>query len=306
MKYFTRCWSWLLLAGLGSGCTEQAPTSGAQQKPATKAPLLLNKKSPAQNAARQKPATMAPAHRPALPAQQDVRVNDTLVLECRRPYTTLTQYEKPPLTMWLHMALRGRRGYYEVLSQPDDTLSLYCLHQCLDEALVSARGGVLHFSVLEPGRLPGDDAQRGQPLPDKAVYAFDRWVWDVRYRQYTGYLTADLKDLDRGTAACFTGGSADEEYRLLPYWISREQAYLKRRHHLPPARRLLAYSNFSREATDPSYIRGYGRLLLILLRAWQAYPMPTATAHHLSSSIQHLKVELRKASSTERPEVARH
>jgi hypothetical protein len=274
-----RC-AWLLLLGVGSGCTDQAPTTKAQQEPATTAPA-------------------APASRPTLPARQEVRVNDTLVLECTRPYTTLVpDAGRAPMTMWLHMALRGRRGYYEVLSHPD-TVSLYCLYQCQHEPLVSARGDVLHFSVLEPGRLPGDDARRGQPLPDNAVYELDRRVWDVRYRLYTEYMTADLKDLERGYAPCFTGvlSDIDEEYRLLPDWIRQERASLKRRHRLPPARRLLAYSNLSRETateTLPQYIHGYGPLLLNLLHAWRAYPMSAATARHLDRSIHDLSTALRK------------
>jgi hypothetical protein len=277
MKFFVACWVWLLLLGVGSGCTEQTPTTSAQQQPAITAPS-------------------APASRPTLPARQEVRVNDTLVLECTRPFTTLPLYEEPALVMWSQMALRGRRGYYEVLT---DSSSLYCLYQCQHEALVSARGDVLHFSVLQPGRLPGDKARRGQPLPHNAIYDLDREVWDVRYRQYTGYMTADLKDLERGYAPCFTGvlSEIDEEYRLLPDWISRERASLKRRHRLPPARRLLAYSNLSREtATDtlPHYIHGYGPLLLNLLHAWRAYPMPVATARHLDRSIYDLSTALRR------------
>ncbi|RZK36481.1 MAG: hypothetical protein EOO61_10290 [Hymenobacter sp.] len=279
MKFFVARWVWLLLLGVGSGCTEQAPTTSAQHQPAITAPS-------------------APASRPTLPARQEVRVNDTLVLECTRPFTTLPLYQEPALVMWSQMALRGRRGYYEVLNYPD-TLGLYCLYQCQHEALVSARGDVLHFSVLEPGRLPGDEARRGQPLPHNAVYALDREVWDVRYRQYTGYVTADLKDLERGYAPCFTGvvSDLDEEYRLLPDWIGRERASLKRLHRLPPARRLLAYSNLSRETateTLPRYIHGYGPLLLNLLHAWRAYPMPIATARHLDRSIYDLSTALRR------------
>jgi hypothetical protein len=283
--------SWLLLLSIGSGCTQQEPTSGVPQKPASKA---------------QPAALVRP---PALPARQEVRVNDTLVLECTRPYTTLVpDAGRPPMTMWLHMALRGRRGYYEVLSSPD-TLSLYCLFQCTDEALVSARGDVLHFSVLEPGRLLGDEARRGQPLPDNAVYALDRWVWDVRYRHHTDYLTADLKEWNWRDAPCFTGGFiGKEEYRVLPHWISQEQSYLKRRHHLPPAHRLLAYCTFSRElaAMDASaYRQSYGPLLLRLLRAWRAYPLPAATARHFDRSIRDLWVALQKAPFPARQAVAR-
>lgn len=280
-KFLVARRAWLLLLGVGSGCTEQTSTTNIQQEPATRVPA-------------------APASRPILPARQEMRINDTLVLECTRPYTTLVpDAGRAPMTMWLHMALRGRRGYYEVLSHPD-TVSLYCLFQCLDEPLVSARGDVLHFSVLESGRLPpGDNARRGRPLPDNAVYALDQRVWDVRYRLFTGYMTADLKDLEGGYAPCFTGvlSEIDEEYRLLPDWISRERAALKRRYRLPPTRRLLAYSNLSRETvteTSPQYIHGYGPLLLNLLHAWRAYPMPVATARHLDRSIYDLSTALRR------------
>lgn len=287
--YVMGCYGWLLLLSVGSGCTQQEPTSGIPQKPGRKAP----------------PALVRPL---ALPARQEVRVNDTLALECTRPYTTLVpDAGRAPMTMWLHMALRGRRGYYEVLSSPD-TLSLYCLFQCTDEALVSARGDILHFSVLEPGRLR-DEARRGQPLPDNAVYALDRWVWDVRYRHYTDYLTVDLKEWNWRNAPCFTGGFVGkEEYRVLPYWLNQEQAYLKRRHHLPPAHRLLAYCTLSRElatAEYSAYRQGYGPLLLSLLRAWRAYPLPAATARHLDESIQDLRVALRKAPFSARQAVAR-
>lgn len=276
MKFFVARWVWLLLLSVGSGCTEQAPTTSAQQQPAITAPS-------------------APASRPTLPTRQEVRVNDTLVLECTRPFTTLPLYQEPALVMWSQMTLRGRRGYYEVLSYD----ALYCLYQCQHEALVSARGDVLHFSVLLPGRLPGNEARRGQPLPHNAIYALDREVWDVRYRRYTWYMTADLKELDRADTHCFTGvvSDLDEEYRLLPDWISRERTSLKRRHRLPPARRLLAYSNLSRETateTLAQYIHGYGPLLLNLLHAWRAYPMPVATARHLDRSIYDLRTALRR------------
>lgn len=256
------CCSGLLLLGMGSGCTPQEPTGSAPQKPARKAQPVL-------------------ASPPALPARQEVRVNDTLVLICSHPYTTLPQYETPTLVMWSHLALRGRRGYYEVLSS-SDSASLYCLFQCQDEALVSAQGDVLHVSALEPDRLPGDDARRGQPLPHNAVYALDRLVWDVRYRHYTGYLTADLKEWNWRAAPCFTGGFVgEEEYCLLPHWISQEQAYLKRRHHLPPAHRLLAYSACCRELAAlaaSAYRQSYGPLLLQLLHAWRTYPLPATSA----------------------------
>jgi hypothetical protein len=112
-------------------------------------------------------------------------------------------------------------------------------------------------------------------------------------------MTADLKDLDRRDAPCFTGvvSDIDEEYRLLPYWIRQERAFLKRLHRLPPARRLLAYSNLSRETateTLPRYIHGYGPLLLNLLHAWRPYPMPVATARHLDRSIYDLSTALRR------------
>lgn len=284
MKPVVECCIWFLLLSLESGCTEQEPNTAAQQEPTTR-------------------AQYAPTSRPVLPARQDVRVNDTLVLECRRPYTTLPQYKKPSLTMWSHMALRGRKGYYEVLSYPD-TLSLYCLYQCQDEELVSAQGDILQFSALDGSRVPWEKVRSEQPLPDKAVYALDPWVWDVRYRQYAKYMTADLKVLDRRDEDCFTGGvlgDPEEEYRLLPHWISREQASLKRLHRLPPARRLLAYCNFSAEIAtveDLKYIRGYGPLLLNLLRVWRAYPMPVATARHLDRKIQELTTALHKARRT--------
>lgn len=142
-----------------------------------------------------------------------------------------------------------------------------------------------------------------QPLPDKVVYDLERMVWDVRYRQYAVYMTVDLKLLLPRYYNCFLGGvngdDPQEEYRLLPHWISQEQALLKRRHRLPPVRRLLAYSNFSREISAPEGIGymlpGYGPLLLNLLQTWRAYPMPNATAQHLDQSIQELRGALRKA-----------
>ncbi|RZJ93698.1 MAG: hypothetical protein EOO60_04735 [Hymenobacter sp.] len=280
--YFMGCCSWLLLLAMGSGCTQQEPTSGVPQELASKAQPAL-------------------VRLPALPARQEVRVNDTLVLVCSQPYTTLPQYLKPSLVLWSHLALRGRRGYEEVLSEADPLL-LYCLYQCHDEALVSAQGSVLHFSVLDVGRIPWTEARRGQPLPDRAVYALDSWIWDVRYRVPASYMSADLKELNLRDAPCFTGGMAGdsipEEYRVLPYWINQELAQLKRRHRLPPARRLLAYSTFSRDLAttqDSAYRQGYGHLLLRLLRAWRAYPLPAATARHLDRSIQDLRVALRKA-----------
>lgn len=217
--YFMGCCSWLLLLAMGSGCTQQEPTSGVPQELASKAQPAL-------------------VRLPALPARQEVRVNDTLVLVCSQPYTTLPQYPKPSLVLWSHLALRGRRGYEEVLSEADPLL-LYCLYQCHDEALVSAQGSVLHFSVLDVGRIPWTEVRRGQPLPDRAVYALDSWVWDVRYRVPASYMSADLKELNLRDAPCFTGGMAGdsipEEYHVLPHWINQELAQLKRRHRLPRA-----------------------------------------------------------------------
>ncbi|RPD44102.1 hypothetical protein DNI29_22150 [Hymenobacter sediminis] len=279
LSYVPWCCSGLLLLGVSSSCRERAPATGAQQAGTTTAQPTPTR----------------------LPAWQELRVNDTLVLECRHPYTTLVpDTGRRPIVMWSHMALRGQRGYYQVLSHPD-TLALYCLYQCLDEALVAAPGDILQFSVLERGHVPPEKVRRDQPLPQEAIDGLDRWTWDVAYRQFARYLTADLKGLPRRYEQCFAGGvngEAEEEYRLLPYWISREQAFLKRQHRLPPTRRLLAYSTFSRELAtlnDPRYKRGYGPLLLQLLRTWRAYPMPAATARHLDGSIQELRRTLRRA-----------
>ena len=223
------------------------------------------------------------------PRRQQWRVNDTLVLEYSQPFAILPQHEEPSLMMWSHLALRGRRGYYHVLSQER---SLYCTYR----AVAAKRGDVVHFSVLEPGSM-AQKPQRGQPLPANAIYYFDYQVWDVRYRTLTGYLNADLEDWDPRQWKFYAGETlSGVTYHLLPYWIGRERAHLARTHRLPALARVRRYIALSQELAangNTQYTRGYGPLLARLLRAYRAYPLPAPTARRLDQGYRALARTLR-------------
>ena len=262
MKFFVERCSWLLLLGMGSGCTEQEPNRGAQQQPATK-------------------EQSASASRPELPARQEVRVNDTLVLVLSRPYCQYRAGDKVPATLWQHAELQGRRGYRQVLDEPP----FFC-----SSVGLAARSytEALSLFVWAMGDQPPPCRMSG-PLQSLHYRRFDVLSWDVRYKTRGDLVTQSLETLSPyDHPEGFAGGrhpSLLEHYHLLPYWLAREQSRVIRTHRLPST---LQFDRYLSLILDPGFDRllrpAYRPLLARLLRTYQACPMPPTTARRLAQA----------------------
>lgn len=241
----------------------------------------------------------------ALPQHQHLRVNDTLTLEVSRPlafFTVWRAVEPAPAlgrpgtrVLWGRAALRGRRGYYEVL----DANAPYCT---LYLAAVSRQGDVLALSCWS-------DIDRQAPLARAHLLdtvsvqrnqEFGYGYWDVRYRTWGLLLGADLQELPPPQEADevyafelsvvgFTGGTyRGRAYHLLPYWLAREQARVRRTRRLPTAPYLANFLDLAYEVRGGRLAPPYRPLLAHLLRAYAACPQPPATARQVLAARQAL------------------
>lgn len=218
-------------------------------------------------------------------AKQQVRrwrVNDTLVVEFSHPQGTFKTPSNKSSTLWGRAVLRGQRGYSWLL-EPGLLYTLYGV-------AVAPRGGAIRVA----GFWPGEDGKKlsrlpkpVQLFPDDFIYR----VWDIKYHTLAWYVSADLRELDtRDDGFGFVGGPWEEGvYYLLPHWLAQEQARLARTHRLPPTKQLAAYLEAcSPDGKQVGWIINpppYRSLMVKLLHAYQAYPMPPATARRLVKTL---------------------
>ena len=235
-------------------------------------------------ASQRRPTTAARPAKPS-PTLQQWRVNDTLMLECSRPQATLVleEYSTKSYTVWGQIALRGSRGSYQVL----DTEAYWTL--C--NAVKSPAGDLFQLSTVD---VDADPAQARAKKLKQSERDLGYNTYDVRYQTWTGYLDENLNELPvKQIEPGFLGGEArDGDYYPLPYWLTQEQTRLARTHSLPPAAQLDMYLELSQDTAAYTGRLGpaYRPLLTTLLKAYQTYPLPPATAARLKQAVQSLAV----------------
>ena len=213
--------------------------------------------------------------------EQRVRVNDTLVLVLSQPYCHYRTSDEVPATLWQHAELHGRRGYRQVLDKRPFFYSSIGL-------AASSRTEALCVFIWAMGDEQPPCGMTG-PLQLLNYRRFDVLTWDVRYKTQGDLVTESLETLSPyDHPEGFAGGSHPsllEPYHLLPYWLAREQSRVVRTHRLPPT---LQFDRYLTLILNPGFDRllrpAYRPLLARLLRAYQACPMPPATARRLAQA----------------------
>lgn len=219
------------------------------------------------------------------------RLNDTLRLILSQPHCRYHTKTGTIITVWKRAELRGR-CYRQVL-RTSFTGPIFF-------ASVSVAAGQGALRLLQWRYLdeipPCSDKTPLRPLPGPEGPEFGYATWDVRYRLWTDLVTADLEALpSRDERVGFVGGyHPDQEqiYHLLPYWLAREQARVKRTRRLPPTQLLNRYLDLSRDtATVYGGLLGrpYRPLLVRLLHAYESCSASQATKHRLRQTRQMLE-----------------
>jgi hypothetical protein len=245
----------------------------------------------------------APTQTSALPHYQRLRVNDTLVLEVSRPLARFGMWQpgagdppmraRPTTVLWGRAALRGHRGYYEVLHPYVPYCTLY-------RTVVSGRGDVLALTYWND---LDNKAPRARTHPRDTVWVtrskdLGYTYWDVRYRTWSQLLGDDLQELPapleaeevvgfEGSVVGFAGGTYQgRSYHFLPYWLTHELARVRRTRRLPPAPRLDAFLGLAYDGSGVRLTRPYRPLLTQLLRAYTACPQSSTTARQVAEAQQ--------------------
>jgi hypothetical protein len=246
-----------------------------------------------------------------LPAMRRRQLSAGWVLEGSQPLVAITLYRTVygrhhtgGDALWGRITLRGPHGSTRVISSPNSFYTLYgaSINQQHDVIQV-AEWADMHQLLAKA---------RAHPRTPLALSEddFGFVTWDCRYDTPAAYLAADLNLLPSQLANfdfredprypnSYDLGREDNDpiarddmvgpYHLLPYWIAQERTHLARTHHLPTPSRLTAYLDLSRDTTtDGRLQRPYRPLLVQLLRAYQAYPLPSATAGRLQQALRAL------------------
>ncbi|MBF9141272.1 hypothetical protein [Hymenobacter properus] len=223
----------------------------------------------------------------SLPATQRLRLNDTLELECSQPVATFVTSEQPaPQTAWTRLALRGRRGWYQVL----ETNAYWTLYH----ASVAPDGSLFQLPTVGVEDQLDSGAHRAKKPLKVTEDDFFYNPYDLRHRTWTEYLDEELNALPaRQIEAEYLGGEFDDKiYHPLPYWLAQEKARLQQTHRLPPPEQIAQYLELSQDTARHTgrLVPAYRPLLAELLRAYEPLSTSADTARLLQEAIRSLQV----------------
>ncbi|SFQ82621.1 hypothetical protein [Hymenobacter arizonensis] len=225
--------------------------------------------------------------RASVPPTQRWRINDTLELECSRPIATfVTEEQATPQTVWNHLALRGRRGWYKLLADN--------MYWTLYHASVTPDGKLFQLPTVGAE----DQLGRGRHRANKPLKLTEEELfyntYDVPHRTWTEYLDEELNALPaREIDAEYLGGELnDKTYHPLPHWLTQEHTRLQRTRRLPPAEQVAAYLELSQDTARHTgrLVPPYRPLLANLLRAYQPYTTSPDTTRLLQEAVRSLTV----------------